>query len=283
VVADEAGARDAARELDEAGVDFLKTHRRTSRDAYFALIDEGAKLDLDVVGHIPMQVEPEEAAASGQATIEHTETLFEGTFDAARTERWPAAVRRFRSAGADALFARIVENGVPVTPTLVPWALVLEGPGGSERYVAASMRAAAQPISDEDRREWEELFPEFLAVVGHLNRAGVTLLAGTDIATDRPPGFTLHRELELLVDAGLTPAEALGAATSTPALVLGVEDRLGTVEPGKLADLVLLDADPLDDISNTRRIDAVVARGRLFGRADLDALLDDGERLALQL
>ena len=142
VIADADEARAAARELAAAGVDFLKTHRRTSRDAYFALIDEGRKLGLDVVGHILMEVEPEVAAGSGQATIEHTETIFEGTFDAGRTEPWPAAVRRFRAEGADELFARIVEHGVPVTPTLVPWALVLD-----------------DPESEEERAEWGSSSP----------------------------------------------------------------------------------------------------------------------------
>ena len=143
---------------------------------------------------------------------------------------------------ADELFSRFVENGVPLTPTLVPWALVL----------------------DEGDEEWEELFPEFVAVVGQMHEAGMTLLAGTDIAADRPAGTTLHRELGLLVDAGLSPAEALRAATSAPAQVLGVDDELGTVEAGKLADLVLLDADPLEDIPNTRRIATVIARGRVY-------------------
>ncbi len=242
VIADGDEARAAARELARAGVDFLKTHRRTSREAYFALIDEGRKLGLDVVGHIPMEVEPAEAVASGQATIEHTETIFEGTWDATRTEPWPQAVRRFRHEKADELFARFVENDVPLTPTLVPWALVL----------------------DEGDEEWEELFPEFVAVVGQMHEVGMTLLAGTDIAADRPTGTTLHRELALLVEAGLSPAEALRAATITPARVLGVDDELGTVEDGKLADLVLLDSNPLEDISNTRRIATVIARGRVY-------------------
>jgi imidazolonepropionase-like amidohydrolase len=242
VIADVDEARAAARELADAGVDFLKTHRATSREAYFALIDEGRKVGLDVVGHIPMEVEPAEAVASGQATIEHTETIFEGTWDAARTEPWPQAVRRFREENADELFARFVENGVPLVPTLVPWALVL----------------------DEGDEEWEELFPEFVAVVRQMHEAGMTLLAGTDIAAERPVGTTLHRELGLLVEAGLSPAEALRAATITPAQVLGVDDDLGTIEPGKLADLVLLDGDPLEDITNTRRIASVIARGRVY-------------------
>jgi imidazolonepropionase-like amidohydrolase len=91
------------------------------------------------------------------------------------------------------------------------------------------------------------------------------------------PGISLHEELLRLVEAGLTPLSALQAATIHPARVLGLADALGTVEAGKLADLVLLDADPLADIRNTRRIRAVVANGRLFRRQDLDRLLADAE------
>jgi imidazolonepropionase-like amidohydrolase len=109
-----------------------------------------------------------------------------------------------------------------------------------------------------------------------LRDAGIRLLAGTD--TPQPfvyPGFSLHDELELLVKAGLTPLEALRAATYNPAEYLNALDSLGTVAPGKLADLVVLDANPLDRIQNTRRISAVVANGRLFRRAALDSLLAD--------
>ena len=87
------------------------------------------------------------------------------------------------------------------------------------------------------------------------------------------PGLSLHQELVLLADAGLTPLEALRTATLNPARVMGLADSLGTIEVGRLADLVLLDANPLADISNTQRIRAVIANGRLFRRADLDRLL----------
>jgi imidazolonepropionase-like amidohydrolase len=107
-----------------------------------------------------------------------------------------------------------------------------------------------------------------------LRDAGVRLLAGTD--TPQPfiyPGFSLHDELALLVKSGLTPLEALRTATYNPAEYLNALDSLGTIAPGKIADLVVLDANPLESIQNTRRIAAVVANGRLFERADLDSLL----------
>ena len=106
------------------------------------------------------------------------------------------------------------------------------------------------------------------------NEAGVVLLAATDV--DIPlgvPGLSLHEELVRLVEAGLTPLAALQTATRNPARVLGLADSLGRIEVGKLADLVLLDANPLEDIRNTQRIRAVVADGQLYRRADLDQLL----------
>jgi imidazolonepropionase-like amidohydrolase len=123
-------------------------------------------------------------------------------------------------------------------------------------------------------------FAELSLIVGQMNRAGVTLLAGSDIAGPRVPGFSLHDELVLLVEAGLTPLQALQAATLTPARVLKRADDLGTVATGRLADLVLLEADPLADIGNTRRIAAVVMGGRALSRAELDAQLVEAERLA---
>ena len=107
-----------------------------------------------------------------------------------------------------------------------------------------------------------------------MQRTGVSLLAGTDVGLPNLfPGFSLHDELALLVEAGLTPLEALQAATRNTAQAIGLGDELGTIEVGKLADLVLLDADPLAAITNTTRIAAVVANGRLLEEPDLQGLL----------
>ena len=125
-----------------------------------------------------------------------------------------------------------------------------------------------------------ETVAEFREVVRQMHKDGVTLVTGTDIAATRIPGFTLHAELANLVECGLTPLEALRAATMTPAIVTHREKDLGTIETGKIADLVLLDANPLDDIHNTEKIRAVIVGGRLFKRADLDALLRQAEDLA---
>ncbi len=112
-----------------------------------------------------------------------------------------------------------------------------------------------------------------VAMVPRLYAAGVPIMAGTDTPIGLlTPGFSLHEELRMLVEAGMPPAAVLVAATRRPAEFLGREDDLGTIEPGRLADLVLLAANPLTDIRNTRSIEAVMRGGRLFDRAALDAL-----------
>jgi imidazolonepropionase-like amidohydrolase len=177
-----------------------------------------------------------------------------------------------------------------VTPTLVAYRSILESldpsssPGSRSPYVARSLKEeakkSAKPGSAEELAEWKRMFAELSEVVRQMNRSGVALLAGSDIAGTRVPGFTLHDELALLVEAGLTPMQALATATRIPAKVLKRSGELGRIEVGMIADLVLLDANPLDDIRNTRRISAVVLDGRLLRREDLDALLREGERLA---
>ena len=114
-----------------------------------------------------------------------------------------------------------------------------------------------------------------------LRDAGVRFLAGTDItATYLLPGFSLHDELVLLTQAGLTSIEALQAATSNAAEFLGLNEEIGTVEVGKTADLVLIDGDPIEDISNTQRIHAVIMNGKLYGREQLDEILDNVHAVA---
>ena len=118
------------------------------------------------------------------------------------------------------------------------------------------------------------MFKKQVEVVGAMRRAGVEFLAGTDVLNPYCfPGFSLHDELVLLVSAGLTPMEALQAATLNPARFLGKETELGTVEKGKIADLVLLDANPLEDIHNTQKINAVMVRGKLIPKAELQRML----------
>ena len=115
-----------------------------------------------------------------------------------------------------------------------------------------------------------------------MHRAGIPFLAGTDTPPGVYifPGFSLHEELQRFVAAGFTPMEALQTATVNPAKFLGMEDQIGTIEKGKLADLVLLDANPLEDIRNTQKIEAVILNGQYLSRAELDKMLARVEKAA---
>ena len=127
----------------------------------------------------------------------------------------------------------------------------------------------------------EALLEKSLSIVGQMQRGGVKILAGTDSAAPYVfPGFSLHEELALLVQAGLTPMEALQTATRNPAEFLSKLDSQGTIVVGKNADLLLLDANPLDDLRNTQKIRAVVIRGKLLDRTALDQLLADAAKFA---
>ena len=139
--------------------------------------------------------------------------------------------------------------------------------GTEWRATRDAVRAGAA-LPDPAYGDWS------LRLVGLMRDAGVPLGAGTDTPIGfAVPGYSLHSELEMLVRAGLSPLEALEAATVRPAAFFGRSAEMGTIEPGRLADLVLLSADPLDDIANTRAIEAVVTQGRLLSRQQLDALV----------
>ncbi|HUK36273.1 MAG TPA: amidohydrolase family protein [Vicinamibacterales bacterium] len=290
VIANAADARMAARTLKKVGVDVLKTHRRTSREAYFALADEAKKIGIPLVGHVPMTVSPAEASDAGQQTLEHIETLFEGTFASAHDGQVRVAdVAAWRtSPDAAALFATFVRNGTVVDPTLIAQgylARTLDSPNQDPRlrYVPRS----ALELRDRtlaglpalQKAGMPPLVRENEAVALQLQRAGVTLVTGTDLAFLHPPGFSLHDELDMFAEAGLTPAEILRAATTNCAKLFPSLDG-GAVSPRKRADLVLLNANPLTDIRNVHDIHAVVLRGRLLNRATLDRTLADAAVLA---
>lgn len=290
LVADESEARGAVRALERAGADFIKLHRMTPREAYFGIAEEATKLGIRFAGHIPRTVAPEEASDAGQWTIEHVETLFEGTFSNARDDVPLAGrIERFKTEGAANLFDRFAKNNNWWTPTLAAFEAADlrfwdEAPDPADIYVSRTSWKMIEAIRrSPPPTEWltdrKEQFPHHLDLVGMAQRSGVGVLAGTDMAARIVPGQSLHRELELLVESGLTPLEALRAATTNPARAFGRAD-LGAIEAGRTADFVLLRADPLDQISNVRAIEAVVARGRVYDRAALDGLLAAGAAAA---
>lgn len=262
-------------------------HRAISREAYLAVTAEAKRLSLPFAGHVPLELAREEAVNAGQVSIEHIETLIDGPLLASvPLEQWLATVARWRTENAPALFARMEKQETAMTPTLVAYRASTDlraAPDRTDprdRYLAPDVRERARedakPLPAALLEGRRRIFDEFLRMVAGLRDAGAVILAGTDIAGPRLyPGFSLHDELALLVQAGLTPLEALQAATRNAARALGRLDNTGTVTSGKRADLVLLEANPLDDITHVSRIRGVVAGGRWFDRRALDALLEE--------
>jgi len=269
-----AEARQLVRKAKQEGADFVKVHDGVPRDAYFALVDEARKSGLPVEGHVPESITAAEASVAGQKSIEH----LTGVAKAAPDDQQ-----------AQALFALFRINGTWQCPTLVMRHsyTVLDDPGLASdprlKYVEPSRRKSWLDMQSETKSFPPDELPgrretvrNEMRLVGEMQRAGVGILAGTDAISSAAyvlPGFSLHQELAMLVQAGLTPMEALQAATRNPAGFLNALDNRGTVDAGKLADLVLLDADPLQDIANTRRINAIVINGHLIDRKALDQML----------
>jgi hypothetical protein len=253
-----------------------------------------------VAGHLSRNVTVTEASDSGQRSLEHllgfvnvcsaAESLAFANVDPLRRAVFGSCTSRPQ----DSVDAHLARNATWVTPTLATsyeFAVLpkREVPGDTlARFISDSLRAyltqifdpppALPPDADVVGRR---LYAKHRAIVRDLARAGVPILAGTDgPMRNVPPGFGLHHELTELVRAGLTPAAALRAATYEPARCLDATDSLGTIAPGKLADLVLLDANPLERVENARqpRIAAVVTRGRVYDRAALDRLLREEEQ-----
>jgi hypothetical protein len=253
-----------------------------------------------------------DASDAGQRSVEHEDDLMracssrDAELRATLGDRAALAGRRERDvvreqarvlrasddpARCGALVARLARNGTRVVPTLTvyqPYARALDTAGTHPdrlAYVPRALREAwrqrpsVAAFEPADSAVVAAFFS--LARTGELQRAGVRLMVGTDAPLPYVvPGFSVHDELELLVRAGLTPMQALDAATREPAAYLHALDSLGTVTQGRLADLVLLDADPLADIRNTTRIHAVITDGRLLDRAALDAMLTTARRRA---
>jgi imidazolonepropionase-like amidohydrolase len=297
-----AEGRRAVDDLKQGGADFIKVQSYIPRDAYFAVAEESKKQGMPFVGHVPDAIRASEASNAGQKSIEHYTGIFEGCStiedELLKGPKGPRrVVETYSEPKCAALIALLAKNGTWQVPTLIwergQWLIddldLSQSPGA--KYAAASLRNETYKTFTESIMKELDTDPvayrrQFVAkeleMTLAMHRAGVPLMAGTDTAAGVyvMPGFSLHQELELFVEAGLTPMEALQTATLNPAKFLGRMHDLGTVETGKLADLVLLDASPLDDIRNTQKISAVVLGGRYFSRADLDGILKDVEAAA---
>lgn len=302
-------ARGYARLLKGRGVDLIKVYSGMYREAYFAMAEEARALELEFAGHVPLTVRASEASDAGQTTIEHITGFLEecSTEEEALRPKLiesyssPARFWRLLLELADTfdelkcqqLYNHIAGNGTWHVPTLYVEGFY-EGsktPRGEWRddpnlkyvpRIEVELWESLEEYYFEGMPNWKQALQSHsqkaFQITGEAHRAGVPIMAGSDSGEFGIIwGFSLHAELQYLVEAGLSEADALRAATLNAARYRGMDEILGTIEDGKLADLVLLNANPLDDISNTQAIDAVIANGRILQREDLNALLQTVE------
>lgn len=297
-VTDPAAAKAVIRAEIAAGAQFLKVYERLSRAPFFAIAQEAKRQNIPFAGHVPFSVTALEAAAAGQASIEHLTDMLE-TCSSSETKIRALPEGKARAMLSASAFdvekcrragSRFKQLGTAHTPTLVMHEGRLIRPFDLDadprlRFVPADGRklwaAADERIKRRDSSVTRDLFATELRLVAELSRGGARILAGTDLGNPHVfAGSSLHDEMALMVKAGMSPQAALASATINAVKYLGLQRQLGTIETGKLADLVLLDADPLADIANTRRIAAVISNGRYFSAPALAKMRLDAARAA---
>ena len=297
--------RRAVDTLKQSGADFIKLQSLIPREAVFAIAEEAKKQEIAFEGHVPDSVRASEMSEAGMRSFEHLIGIFEGSspseddfLKGGKTEgRFLASYDPARAATLAELLAK---NQTWQCPTLV-WErggnlmdVTDFAKDGRAKYVPASWKTKTwKRFTDEIMKGYgtddievrKKFIEKELEVVRLLHKAGVPFLAGTDTPPGVYvfPGFSLHEELQRFVAAGFTPLEALQTATLNPARFLGMEEQLGTIEKGKLADLVLLNANPLQDISNTQKIAAVIVNGNYYSGKDLDKMLAGVEAAARRI
>src|SRR5271165_5527797 len=294
--------RRAVDDLKHKGVDFIKLQSLIPRDAVFAIAEEARKQDIPFEGHVPDSVRASEMSNAGMHSFEHLIGIFEGSSPLEdqflKGEKGETKfLETYDPARASALATLLAKNHTWQCPTLA-WER-----GGNlidvtdfskdprAKYVPAywkdhTWKFFAEQVKTEFAPDPLETRKKFidkeLEVVQLLHKAGVPFLAGTDSPPGVYifPGFSLHEELQRFVAAGFTPLEALQTATLNPARFFQMEDQFGTIEKGKLADLVFLDGNPLEDVRNTQKVTAVILNGQYLSKADLQKILQRVEESA---
>jgi hypothetical protein len=311
-IATPADGRKAVDTLTSRGVDFIKIQSGVPRDAYFAIADQAKKRGIEFEGHVPDAIRASEAVSAGQRTFEHLIGIFEASTpdesgflerrygegkNPAANKSLAAFLDRYDPAREAKIIQLLAKDSVWQCPTLFwergQWLVDVidytKDPDISytpHSWIAKKFPSLAKGIAesmDSDPLAVRRRFVEHeLDIVRRLHGAGVPFLAGTDTpaGVDVTPGISLHLVLQRFVAAGFTPLEALQTATINPARFFGKLSDYGTVQPGRVADLVMLRANPLDDIANTRAIAGVVADGKYWSQSDIETLRDRLKKVA---
>lgn len=293
-VKDAEEARLEVAEQARLGVDFIKVYSRLSRESYAAIASESKELGIPFAGHLPDSISIRDAIQAGQASIEHLGGILEassskpqelGTFTRdQRIEKARFLVDTFDRKQFEAVADALAKSDTWVSPTLTVLDSVSHRKGAADlqdprmRYLPDSVRKMWDPGAGRSPDYYEahgRLFELQRSLLGELSRRGVKLLAGTDALNPFCyPGYSLHEELQLMVKGGMTPTAALKTATLNPAIFMDKANDFGKVAAGRVASLVILDANPLDDIRNTEAIKAVFIRGQYLDRKRLDGMLE---------
>jgi len=294
--------RRAVDDLKRRGADFIKLQSLIPREGVLEIAAEAKRQGIPFAGHVPDAMKASEMSLAGMKSFEHLIGIFEGSSpDEEEFLKGEKSEGKFLAtydrARAEKLAELLASNHTWQCPTLV-WErggnlvdVTDYEADGRAKYVPESWRNVtwnrfrAEIMSgyrNDDLATRKKFIVKELEVVRMMKGKGVGFLAGTDTPAGVHvfPGFSLHEELERFVAAGFSPLEALQTATLNPARFFGEEERLGTVEAGRIADLVLLRANPLEDIRNTQKIASVVLNGRYFSREQLDKMLDGVEKAA---
>ena len=320
VTPDEADA--AVRKLKSEGVDFIKVQSRLKPEPYFAIAEAARRENMRFVGHVPDSISAAQASDAGQASIEHLTGILLACSSreaelrqqqlnppphketprqtSLRQRAWQQAVLdSYSPEKARQLYAKLLGNHtwqVPTLPLLIELAYLTPATDRSNdpnlKYIPQNLKkiwkqGRAESLANKTPGDFllrAKLVEASLKAVGDMHAAGIPIMAGTDsTAPNLVPGFALHDSIADLVRAGLTPMQALQAATSKSAEFLSHASENGTIAPGQRADLILLEANPLENIHNTEKIQAVILKGKYLDRNALDELLNKAHQFAAKM
>ena len=271
-------ARAAVRRYKAAGFEQIKIRDHMKHDILKVITAEAHRLGMTVTGHVPIGMNALQAVEAGMDQISHLNYVMTGFFPKEPRNDIQLSID-LNSPESKNVLRTFKEHSTVIDDTLAVIELMIRPMNMPiESFEPGIMSVAPELLEQIEKKgvpaeqaEAVRLAREtLLKTIGALHRAGLPIVAGTDVGV---PGHTLHRELELYVKAGLTPMEAIQAATLTPARVMKIEKEVGTIEPGKRADILIVEGNPLEDISNIRRTELVVSHGRLFDCAELSKLV----------
>ena len=291
--------RAAVQKQADAGVDMIKVYSVLDKEVFLAIVDEAQKLGLKVVGHIPDSIYIEDAIAAGLRNSEH---WFGFGKVIAKLLGEPVKLT-FTGLGSDSVYLlrlgevdpqalqdfyqRLRASGLTVDPTVVTfknWPNVnsLEARSLPEGEYISQNLLSMWKSQWAGQTEFPDLFwQNWVQMVKEMNTAGIPLMVGTDLLCPGIiPGYSVHEEMAIWQEAGIPAADVLRSATLVPAQFMGLGERLGSVSEGKTASMVLVRANPLEDINNAHQIEGVFLRGQYFSREDLDRLLVEAKDLA---